>query len=511
MKTVSQVKKLYSKIDWYKQGAAVKPLYISYPWFACSLMKIFGQKIPVKYEVIIFIENDLMDDYISKRSLEKVARYYYKRQRRDRKFIQKLYSWWHKNFVSVFLKLNAKIFAEDFFRFSNKELLSLFKNYTKIYLGLWHEVIFLDAFDFYGETILKEALEKENKNIDLDSLNLLLSLPMPSFLQRKRLKLLEVTEKVLKNKKVKEFIISEKSYRRAAEKYPWLKKELAELSSGYYWLYNDFAVVDYLGPKYFYDELRLLLLNGRKLKEERAMRLWIKNLSKRKTKIIKKHKLSPGLVNTINFLALLGNFRDERKSYNQMAGNTLKKFVLEFSKRSGLELKIIENLFHWEIKNVFNLNKRLITEAESRSKEVFYILKSPTKYLALNEKYGKKLSDYLKKLISRKEKLRGRVAFSGLVKGRVKIIRNKSDFGKMKKGDILVAPNTRPEYVPVMKIAGAIISEEGGLTCHAAIVSRELKVPAIVGVQGAIAALKDGDLIEVDAEKGIVRKIHPVK
>jgi len=75
----------------------------------------------------------------------------------------------------------------------------------------------------------------------------------------------------------------------------------------------------------------------------------------------------------------------------------------------------------------------------------------------------------------------------------------------MNKGDILVAPNTRPEYAPIMKIAGAIISDEGGITCHSAIVSRELKIPCIVGVQSASAVLKDGDLIEVDAEKGVIK------
>ena len=77
----------------------------------------------------------------------------------------------------------------------------------------------------------------------------------------------------------------------------------------------------------------------------------------------------------------------------------------------------------------------------------------------------------------------------------------------MKAGNILLAPNTRPEYVPIMKLAGAIISEEGGITCHSAIVSRELKIPCIVGVQGACDQLKDGDLVEVNATKGIITKL----
>lgn len=57
------------------------------------------------------------------------------------------------------------------------------------------------------------------------------------------------------------------------------------------------------------------------------------------------------------------------------------------------------------------------------------------------------------------------------------------------------------------KIVGAIVTEEGGITSHAAIVSRELKIPSVVGVQGVLDVTKDGDLVEVDANEGIVRKL----
>lgn len=66
---------------------------------------------------------------------------------------------------------------------------------------------------------------------------------------------------------------------------------------------------------------------------------------------------------------------------------------------------------------------------------------------------------------------------------------------------------TRPELMPAVKKAKAIITDEGGLTCHAAIVSRELGVPCIIGTKIATKILKDGNLVEVDANKGIIRKI----
>ena len=81
------------------------------------------------------------------------------------------------------------------------------------------------------------------------------------------------------------------------------------------------------------------------------------------------------------------------------------------------------------------------------------------------------------------------------------------DIAKTKKGEILVAPKTTPKYVPAMEKAIAIVTDEGGLLSHAAIVSREMDIPCVVGTKIATQVLKDGELVEVDAERGVVRKI----
>jgi len=66
---------------------------------------------------------------------------------------------------------------------------------------------------------------------------------------------------------------------------------------------------------------------------------------------------------------------------------------------------------------------------------------------------------------------------------------------------------TRPEYVPLMKKALAIVTDEGGITSHAAIVSRELNVPCVIGTRNATRTIKSGDEIEIDLEKGVVRVV----
>lgn len=116
--------------------------------------------------------------------------------------------------------------------------------------------------------------------------------------------------------------------------------------------------------------------------------------------------------------------------------------------------------------------------------------------------------DFKKSLIGEKlekKEVPGVSASGGRVTGRVVVVSDVSQFGKVKEGDILVSMMTRPEYLPVMRLASAIVTDEGGITSHAAIVAREMKKPCVIGTKIATQILKDGDLVEVDADNGVVR------
>ncbi len=100
----------------------------------------------------------------------------------------------------------------------------------------------------------------------------------------------------------------------------------------------------------------------------------------------------------------------------------------------------------------------------------------------------------------------GAPASPGVSYGPVKIIHSPKEIDKVKKGDVLVAPQTNPDYVPAMKRAVAIVTERGGRTSHAAIVSRELGIPAVVGASGATKKLKQGMIVTVNGKTGEVYK-----
>ena len=105
------------------------------------------------------------------------------------------------------------------------------------------------------------------------------------------------------------------------------------------------------------------------------------------------------------------------------------------------------------------------------------------------------------------EEIYGKPAYQGKIKGRVTKIFSEQDFEKMQPGNILVTSMTVPKFLPVIKKAAAIVTDEGGVLCHAAIIAREMKIPTIVGTKSATRLLQDGMLIEVDANNGVVKLI----
>ena len=101
---------------------------------------------------------------------------------------------------------------------------------------------------------------------------------------------------------------------------------------------------------------------------------------------------------------------------------------------------------------------------------------------------------------------KGLPAAPGIARGKVKMIKDITEINLVEEGDVLVTGMTNPDMVPAMKKAVAVVTDEGGRTCHAAIVSRELQIPCIVGAGDATRVLTSGEFVTVDAKRGIVYK-----
>ena len=123
------------------------------------------------------------------------------------------------------------------------------------------------------------------------------------------------------------------------------------------------------------------------------------------------------------------------------------------------------------------------------------------------ESYCQKNNIYIEeyKVGSKNNEVYGEIAFAGKVSGTVRIIFGRKDVSKVKKGDILVASMTTPDLIEAMDRAAAFVTDEGGITCHAAIVAREFKKPCIIGTRVATQTFKDGDKVLVDANAGVIK------
>jgi len=149
-----------------------------------------------------------------------------------------------------------------------------------------------------------------------------------------------------------------------------------------------------------------------------------------------------------------------------------------------------------------------LNEIKERQKQFLIISKDgDTRLISKKEEVESIIKEELKEERVEPKILKGNTAYPGIAVGTVRIIRSIKEIGKLKKGEILVTPMTTPDMTIVIHKAAAIVTDEGGITCHAAICSRELKIPCVIGTKNATNVLKDGDLVKVDATKGLVKKI----
>lgn len=123
-------------------------------------------------------------------------------------------------------------------------------------------------------------------------------------------------------------------------------------------------------------------------------------------------------------------------------------------------------------------------------------------------KYPQIEVDSKKEAISESNRIiEGKIAYKGRVKGKVRIVNSVDDAKSVRRGEVLVTKMTRPEMIIGLEKAIAFVTDEGGMLSHAAIVSREMKKPCVVGTKIATLVFKNGDLIEIDANKGFIRKL----
>lgn len=184
----------------------------------------------------------------------------------------------------------------------------------------------------------------------------------------------------------------------------------------------------------------------------------------------------------------------------------MRGLLRELGSRFGLEWI---HMAHLTVEDVLSLKERIPSkeEVDERIREFAYIVINGNMHVLSGKVLEEFKKDYAPDHVPHLNELEGNVASPGRAVGKAKIVISIQDIGKVESGDVLVASMTTPDYVPAMNKASAFVTDEGGITCHAAIVAREMKKPCVIATKFGTKILKDGDMVEVDADKGIIRKI----
>ncbi len=291
-----------------------------------------------------------------------------------------------------------------------------------------------------------------------------------------------------------------------------LKTAARKLSEDFGWLPFGFDGPEYWDAKYFENKLEAMFRANEKkiLSKFNTMQKEENEIVIQQKALIIKYGLNKNkqhLIDIMNYIIVL---TDKRKRLVVQTYYYYSLILKELEKRYDVPYTNLKYLFADELYLLDEHKQKILQLSNNRRNNEFVVLYQKGKYTILSKKAQKQ---FLKKLTkqSTSSVINGMVASQGpkkKYKGTVKILLSPKEVGKIKKGDFLVATMTTPDYITAMHRAGGFITDEGGVTCHAAITAREMNKPCIIGTKVATKVLKDGDLVEVDANKGTVKKIN---
>ena len=291
-----------------------------------------------------------------------------------------------------------------------------------------------------------------------------------------------------------------------------LEEKIKEYIDNYFWFKTNFYKKADITKELLIEEVKQEIKDLGKDKIKRELRDFNKGfegIEIEKEKLLKRAKLSQRDRKDIQFARLIIEWIDIRKEQMLKMGYYVFSVLDDFAKKKGLEYEDMAVLTIPEANRLILGDKKPdLEEISRRKKGGFWIYE---KGREAQKYYGKKAEEMLQAATEIKEQeqeLKGQIASTGGVKsvrGKIRIVIN-PEKDPFEKGEILTTSMTRTDFLPLMRKAKAIITNEGGVACHAAIVSRELNIPCIVGTKNATRILKTNDKVNMDLKKGIITK-----
>jgi phosphoenolpyruvate synthase/pyruvate phosphate dikinase len=452
-----------------------------------KLKKIYGKSLKIVWMKIY--HNDGHPRQLSiylKKDFENTGQYIARKLIGRKGFFEKLEKG-EKNCKKEALQFIRKIEKTDLTKITLEEILKTAKELKKVWIeyDLWTVPAWFFAGDQY-----KKLLEKK------------LNLPEADFLF-----LSDPLEKT-HTSKLEEAIL--KGILIAQEYVHKIQSLAAGLSKKFGWIPFGYDGPQYWDTEYFIAKIK----EGLGIKEE-SLRSKIneikerdRNIRNKYKKLIKKYGLNAEEKRLIGIMHAMAVWTDDRKALDYRLNYHYARILHEMEKRCDIPFKNLKYLFLAEFPDIEKKKEAIIKATNKRISRGFVIEYKNGRGGIISKKKQDKIFHELEDQIKNADIISGMVACRGekqCYQGTAKVLFSAKEERKINEGDFLIATMTTPDYILAMRKAAGFITDEGGVTCHAAIVAREMNKPCIIGTKIATKVLKDGDLVEVDAGKGAVR------
>ena len=404
----------------------------------------------------------------------------------------RIWKYWQKKNISF----TEEIVTANLKQYSNKALYKSYTEFSSNYLHFANLGMPLDGVDEALEVILPPLLNKLIPSTDHYAQNILLTPTKPTYLQKEELSLLTIA------RKIKDKLVRKRKDALIMRHY----NEFWWISLG--WGYVEIQTIADIKTRI----KQLLNFTPEQLDQKiKEARNFPKNIKRKKSEIKRKYHLPEKISSYLELIEKIAVLHDWRKEIQMKAMYASRLLLREFINR---QRQISFNDLLWctpeEINEVM-INKAIDWQEVRSRQKYLYCEATRGKFIVLG---GQKAKDKQLQVFGRKnfaniDKIKGIAASPGKARGIARVSHQAGDIlGRLKQGNVLITSMTTPDFAPAMKRASAVVTDEGGITCHAAIISRELGKPCIIGTKIGTKVFKDGDKVEVDANSGYVKKLR---
>lgn len=441
-----------------------------------------------------YFKQNQMVAYWDRGAMNEFARVFYKNYQNSLKFDR-----YYFDYLAETSKIEAYydlFYGEEATNFQDSQIMEMMNGINEAYLSFWLKSAFIETFDAGFDRKEIENIAKRHR-LNTSEVEALTTPIESSPDAKRRLEFLRLALRLTDSKK------------EVATQLEQIRPEIEQYKKEYGYYKSNYAQVFQISDQDIISEAEALKENGLLITKEIAgLELASKVKSEKVLKILKKHQLK---TNPFYFFQKTSSFREHRNMIN-LKGFHVMDFILSYLEvKTGVAKKYLKYLSPEEISG--SLRGLVSQEVLERRFEAGMLVsigaeaEGEIKVFESTEAAAIKRdleNEYLK-VENQGELIKGYTAFRGYAKGVARVISSQADFSRFNNGDILVTSMTRPDYLPFIEKAGAIVTDEGGVTCSAVLISRELGVPCVIGTRVATSVVKDGDLIEVRAGQGVVR------